>query len=379
MKHVCILGGGRVGSAIAFDLSNENNFNVTVMDKEKNKVNRLKRLFHVNAETVDLSNSRTLSKVVREFDLIINALPGKIGYKTLKTLLETGKPTCDVSFFPENPFTLDDLAKKKRVPAVVDCGVAPGLSNIVVGHAATQMETIEDVKILVGGLPKNPDNITGYKAPFSPTDVIEEYLRPVRCIRDSKVVTLPALSEFETVTIPGIGELEAFNTDGLRTLIHTIKCRNMVEKTLRYPGHAEKMFFLKETGFLGEKPIQVGDTLVKPRDVTVSLLFPLWQFKEGEKDFTVMQITVKGLQEGEKTCFKFSLFDETDPETGLLSMARTTGFTVSLITQLVSKNLMKETGVIPPEQLGMKKEFYNFIINGLISRGIKIKSENKQY
>ncbi|HEC81352.1 MAG TPA: saccharopine dehydrogenase family protein, partial [Thermoplasmatales archaeon] len=323
MKHICILGGGRVGSAIAMDLSKDKNLQVTVIDKEKKMANWLKKPFEIDRRTMDLSDPKTISKIVEDFDFVVDALPGAMGYKTLKTVINTGKLICDVSFFPENPFTLNDAARKKQVTAVVDCGIAPGLSNIIVGYASSQMESIEDIKILVGGLPKNPDNILKYKAPFSPADVIEEYVRPVKCVRNNRVITLSALSELETVKIPGVGELEAFNTDGLRTLIHTIRARNMVEKTLRYPGHAEKMFFLRETGFFKDTLIKINDTMVKPLDVTTSLLFPLWRFKEGEKDFTVMEITIKGLRVGIKTTFVFSLFDEADVETGMLSMART--------------------------------------------------------
>lgn len=375
MKHICILGGGRVGSAIAMDLSKDKNLQVTVIDKEKKMANWLKKPFEIDRRTMDLSDPKTISKIVEDFDFVVDALPGAMGYKTLKTVINTGKLICDVSFFPENPFTLNDAARKKQVTAVVDCGIAPGLSNIIVGYASSQMESIEDIKILVGGLPKNPDNILKYKAPFSPADVIEEYVRPVKCVRNNRVITLPALSELETVKIPGVGELEAFNTDGLRTLIHTIPARNMVEKTLRYPGHAKKMFFLRETGFFKDTLIKINDTMVKPLDVTTSLLFPLWRFKEGEKDFTVMEITIKGLRDGRKTTFVFSLFDEADVETGMLSMARTTGFTAASIVRMLSKGLIDKKGIVPPEQLGMKKELHDTIIKDLVSRGIKIKEK----
>ena len=370
MKQVCVLGGGRVGSAIAFDLSK--NFEVTVVDRESKNIKILEKRFGVKTLTKDLSDSKVVSKTVEEFDAVVDAFPGEIGYKTLKTVVEAGKQMCDVSFFSENPFTLDDVARRKQVTAIVDCGVAPGLSNIAVGYASSLMEKTENVKILVGGLPKNPDNILKYKAPFSPADVIEEYIRPVKCVRNNRVVTLPALSELETIEIPGVGKLEAFNTDGLRTLIHTLPAKNMVEKTLRYPGHAEKMFFLRETGFFSKTLVDVEGVKVKPLDVTAALLFPLWRFEEGERDFTVMEISVEGVKDGENVCYKLSLFDETDDETGMLSMARVTGYTTASILRMLIKGLVNKKGIVPPEQIGMKKELYKTVIEDLKSRGIKI-------
>ena len=370
MKQVCVLGGGRVGSAIAFDLSK--NFEVTVGDRESKNIKILEKRFGVKTLTKDLSDSKVVSKTVEEFDAVVDAFPGEIGYKTLKTVVEAGKQMCDVSFFPENPFTLDDVARRKQVTAIVDCGVAPGLSNIAVGYASSLMEKTENVKILVGGLPKNPDNILKYKAPFSPADVIEEYIRPVKCVRNNRVVTLPALSELETIEIPGVGKLEAFNTDGLRTLIHTLPAKNMVEKTLRYPGHAEKMFFLRETGFFSKTLVDVEGVKVKPLDVTAALLFPLWRFEEGERDFTVMEISVEGVKDGENVCYKLSLFDETDDETGMLSMARVTGYTTASILRMLIKGLVNKKGIVPPEQIGMKTELYKTVIEDLKSRGIKI-------
>ncbi|KAA0007986.1 MAG: saccharopine dehydrogenase, partial [Thermoplasmata archaeon] len=203
-------------------------------------------------------------------------------------------------------------------------------------------------------------------------DVIEEYIRPVKCVRNNRVLTLPALSELETIEIPGVGKLEAFNTDGLRTLIHTLPAKNMVEKTLRYPGHAEKMFFLRETGFFNKTLVDVEGVKVKPLDVTAALLFPLWRFEEGERDFTVMEITVEGVKDGENVCYKLSLFDETDDETGMLSMARVTGYTTASILRMLIKGLVNKKGIVPPEQIGMKKELYKTVIEDLKSRGIKI-------
>lgn len=156
-----------------------------------------------------------------------------MGFCTLKTVIECGKDIVDISFFPEDPFKLDQLAKEKKVTAVVDCGVAPGCSNLILGYMASILDVIESFSCYVGGLPRIRTWPYEYKTPFSPSDVIEEYNRPARLVDNGKVVTQPALSEVELIDLPGVGTLEAFNTDGLRTLIRTMKVPCMKEKTMR--------------------------------------------------------------------------------------------------------------------------------------------------
>src|SRR5690606_32088701 len=154
------------------------------------------------------------------------------GYAVLRRLIEAGRDVVDISFFPEDAFTLDALARSRGVRAVVDAGVAPGLSNLVLGHLAATMETTESFSCLVGGLPVRRDGVWEYRALFSPGDVIAEYVRPARLRRGGQDLILPALEEIESVEIGGVGPLEAFLTDGLRTLLRTMDTPSMIEKTL---------------------------------------------------------------------------------------------------------------------------------------------------
>ncbi len=247
MKKVVVLGAGMVGSAIAADLCLE--YQVKVVDVNKPKLDSLKAHHLLETEVVDFSKFDDLSQIINDYDLVIGAVPGFMGFETLKKIINTGKNVVDISFFDEDPFELETLAKEKNVTVVVDCGIAPGLSNILLGHQTNLME-VESFTCMVGGLPLKRVWPYEYKAPFSPIDVIEEYTRPARMVVNGKVILEEALSDVEYVNIEPVGSLEAFNTDGLRTLIKTMKIPNMKEKTLRYPRHSEYIKVLKKFRFL---------------------------------------------------------------------------------------------------------------------------------
>jgi len=276
----------------------------------------------------------------------------------------------DIAFFPEDPFTLNKLAKEKGVIAIMDCGVAPGMSNILIGYVDHLLDETESVHIYVGGLPIVRQWPYEYKAVFSPLDVIEEYTRPARFVENGRVVTRPALTDLERVDFEGVGTLEAFNTDGLRTLIQTIPAPNMKEKTLRYPGHAEKMAVLRETGFFSQEPIKVNGISVRPIDVTASLLFPMWELKPDEEDITIMRVVVEGRRENKRLRYTYDLFDRFDRKTLTTSMSRTTGYTATAVVRLLAEGLYDRFGISPPEYLGQKPECVQFILERLKERGI---------
>ena len=240
MKKIFQVGAGLVGKTMALDLSQDyelhlGDLNLDLLNSIKNHDNSI----HVNQ--IDVQNQSELSSWIAEADIVLLAVPGFLGYQSLKTIINCGKDVVDISFSPENVLTLDQLAKEKNVTVVVDAGVAPGIPNYLLGYWNTKLE-INSFDYCVGGLPKNPSPPYNYKAPFSPIDVIEEYTRPARMRINSQVVTKPALSDLEIFKFSEVGKLEAFNTDGLRSLLQTMgHIPNMKEKTLRYPGHATLM------------------------------------------------------------------------------------------------------------------------------------------
>ena len=371
MKTI-VLGAGRVGSAMAIDLAKDEKLDVHVADHDTSQLTRLEQSHGIRGERVDFSLPSTVARAVQDADLVISAVPGFLGFRTLQAIIQAGKDVVDIAFFPEDPFELDDLARSAGVTAIVDCGVAPGMSNLLVGHASNLLDRTESVSIYVGGLPENREGPFEYRAVFSPIDVIEEYIRPARIVKDGEMVVREALSEIEILHFPEVGDLEAFNTDGLRTLAHTVDAPNMIEKTLRYPGHAEKMKLLRDMGLFATETIELQDgASVSPIDLTTKLLFPLWELEEGERDLTVMRIQVSGIKDGASVRYTYDLLDRLDEVTGTTSMARTTGYTATTAARMIAAGLFDEPGVHPPEFIARKPECVDFMLDGLRERGIE--------
>ena len=369
MKKIIVLGVGLVGGVMAEDLSK--NHEVTSVDISQKNLDKLKSN-NIKKICLDISKSKSLKNVIKDFDLVIGAVPGFMGYKMMQDVIEAKKNIIDISFYPEDPFGLDELAKKNNVVAVMDCGVAPGMGNVIFGHHDRSMK-ISDYECLVGGLPVKREWPYEYQAVFSPIDVIEEYIRPARYIQNKKLIIKEALSETELIEFEEIGTLESWNSDGLRSLIKTMPhVPNMIEKTLRYPGCVEYLKVLRASGFFSYEEIEVNGTKIKPIDVTSKLLFPKWEMKDGDKDFTIMRIIIKGEENGNQVKYQYNLLDRYEDNT--ISMARTTGFTCTAVANLVLDKKYKKTGISPPEYLG---EHFEFIRNYLSERNViyKVRKE----
>ncbi len=369
---IIVLGGGLVGGLIARDLAKD--FEVTVADANKERVENLKK-DGLNGIVADLSKPENIKEVVKNYDLVVGALPGFLGYMMFQAVIEAGKNIVDISFTPENTLELDSLAKEKGVTAVMDIGVAPGISNLTVGYATSQLDKTDKVLILVGGLPVKREWPYEYKIVFSPYDLLDEYLRPARVVECGKIVVKPALSDLELVELPEIGTLEAFNTDGLRSLLYTIKASTLKEKTLRYPGHAEKMRMLRETGFLKKDYVEVNGAKIRPIDLTAKLLFPMLELKEGEMEFTVLRVIVEGTKDGKKMRYIYDLLDYYDMKNKHTSMARTTGFPCAITARIVANGEYRNPGVNPPEYLGRHPEIFRKILEELKKRNVVVKEK----
>lgn len=368
MKKVIVLGAGLVGKVMAADLASS--FDVTAVDLSEDALKEVSA-YGIKTQKLDFSNTTLLTETIKPFDLVVGAVPGFLGFQTVKTVIEAGKNMVDISFFPEDPFLLDDLAKKHNVTIVTDCGVAPGMGNIILGYHNKRM-AIHRYECLVGGLPVVREWPYEYKAVFSPIDVIEEYIRPARYVQNGALVVKEALSDPELVQFEGVGTLESWNSDGLRSLIKTMpNIPNMIEKTLRYPGCIEYLRVLRETGLFSYETIEVKGVKIRPVDVLAKLLFPKWKLKPGEEEFTVMRIVMEGEEQGEKKCYHYNLLDRTT--NGTLSMARTTGYTCTAAVQLVANGLYLRKGISPPEFLGEEEKHFEFIVDYLQKRGVVYK------
>jgi len=367
---IIVLGAGLVGGPMAIDLAKDPRFEVTLTDRDPASLVELGAKFPIQTLQRDLSDPVTIHDLVKDYDIVLNALPGFMGYNTFKAVIEAGRNIVDIAFFIEDPFQVDEIAKKNKVIAIMDCGVAPGMCNILIGYANHMLDETEEVLYFVGGLPEIREWPYEYKAVFSPVDVIEEYTRPARYIENGILVTRPALSDPELMNFPGIGTLEAFNTDGLRSLAFTVKAKNMKEKTLRYPGHIAKMSLLRETGFFNQDPVEINGQKIRPIDMTAKLLFPIWKLKPGEVDITVMKVIVKG-KKGDKTLqYTWDLFDKYDPVTAIHSMARTTGYTATVAVRMIADGLYTRKGVSVPEFIGQDPACVKYMIEGLKERDV---------
>jgi len=370
MKKIIVLGSGMVGSAMAIDLVK--NYEVTSADYSLESLEKIKsKQSNIKTLQVDVTKKEELIKTIQNFDMVVCAVPGFLGFKTLKTIIETKKDVVDISFFPENALELNDLAKNNKVTAIVDCGVAPGMGNILLGYHNEQIK-VTNFECLVGGLPKTKKWPFNYKAPFSPIDVIEEYTRPARYIENKKVITRDALTDVELVTFDKAGTLESFNSDGLRSLIFTMPhIPNMKEKTLRYPGHIEYIQVLKKSGFFDTKKIEINGIEISPLDFTNKILFKEWFLEDDDEELTVMKITIKGVDnQGNKKVIIYNLYDEFCQETKTSSMARTTGYTATANVNLIINKLFNEKGVFPPELVGKNKICYEFVLDYLKNRNV---------
>lgn len=366
---IIVLGAGLIGKTIATELYST--YDVTCSDINTTALKSFSLAIGIPTTTCDFSNEKLLKKMLQPYNMVISAVPGFIGFNTLKYIIEAGKNVVDISFFPEDPFLLNDLAIKKNVTAVVDCGVAPGMCNIIAGYHHSLMK-ITKYECMVGGIPRYPVKPFNYKAVFSPSDVIEEYVRPARMVEKGKQITKDALSEIEKITVDEIGELESFNSDGLRTLLKTMSdVHEMKEKTIRYPGHAELMKVFRDAGFFSKKNIVVAGEKVCPLDVTSSLLFPIWKIESADEDITVMRIVIEGKNEKHI----YTLTDKFDKKAKTSSMARTTGYTCTAVANLLLNKKYTRKGIIAPEFIGKDEACFKYILNYLSDRNIIYKKK----
>jgi saccharopine dehydrogenase-like NADP-dependent oxidoreductase len=365
-----ILGAGMVGSAMAIDMAKKHHVTVTdvnlaSLEKAKQKCGDL------SVQRLDVTDKSELQRMVKQHHLVMNAVPGFLGFETLQSIIEAGSDVIDIAFFPENALELDELAKKNNVTAMVDCGVAPGMDNVILGYYNEIMK-LTDFECLVGGLPKIKKWPFYYKAPFSPIDVIEEYTRPARYVEHGELVVREPLTDCEYVEFDKVGTLESFNSDGLRSIIYTMPhIPNMKEKTLRYPGHVEYIRVLKESGFFSEETIELNGCPVTPLEFTSKILFKEWELGETEEEITVLRVTLRGENaSGQEEKIIYSMYDEYDAETETSSMARTTGYTATAAANLFLDGLFTEKGVFPPELVGKHKVCFDYFFKYLEERGI---------
>ncbi len=351
-KRVVVLGAGRVGKVIAADMAAD--FEVTSADINENALDALASKYGVRPRVTDLGDPESVRRVVADADLVICAVPGFMGFNTLKTVIESGKNVVDISFFAEDAFDLDTLAKQQKVVAVVDCGVAPGIPDYLAGMHVGQMD-VENLEFMVGGLHLSRSAPDKYLPTFSPSDVWEEYTRPARFVKDGKLITMPPLSEPEILGFKVEGhelKLEAFNTDGLRTLIRTMNGRipNMKERTLRWPGHIAYIKHLQDTG--------------EPWTAET------WKTGDDEDEFTVARIDLRGSEDGRRKTISYTSVITYDRERQMSSMSRVTGYSCTGVARCVLDGTFRRIGISAPSDIGEAPGCIERILDHLKARNI---------
>ncbi len=372
---IAVLGAGMVGRTMALDLALQHE--VTSFDASEQALSILTtRNASITTVTANLTAYEAYTAMLAPFDMVVTAVPGFMGFNTLKAVIEAGKNVVDISFFPEDALSLDKLAKAKNITAIVDCGVAPGVSNLVIGYYNEIME-LESFECYVGGLPKTRKKPFEYKAPFSPIDVIEEYTRPARLKENGKIVVKSALTEIDLMEFDEVGTLESFNTDGLRSILFTMPhVPDMKEKTLRYPGHAAMIIALQRSGFFAETPMQYNNQEIIPLHYTSAILLNEWKLQPGEEEFTIMKVVVKGKANGVQKTIEYNMLDRYDTATQTSSMSRTTGYTCTAAVNAFAAGLFSDKGVFPPELVGKYESCFNYILNYLKERNVNwVKTE----
>lgn len=365
MARMVVLGGGMVGSAMAMDLSRHGH-DTLLVDRDVTALEQSADRWSISTLGADLSDPEELCEVTEHADVVLGALPSRLGRATLQRMVELGRRYVDISFMAEDPRELSERAQETGAVVVYDCGVAPGMSNVLAGRAAAALPGCERIAIYVGGLPVARQLPFQYKAPFAPWDVLEEYTRPARIVEHGRIVVREALSELEPIEFDGLGTLEAFNSDGLRSLVD-LPIPHMIEKTLRYPGHVELMKAMREAGLFGLDPVEVGGQRVVPRELTAAVLFPRWTFEEGEPDLTVMRIQAWS---ADGRSWRWDLDDRYDPETGVRSMSRVTAFPATIVAGMVADGTFTEAGVHAPERLGSDEALTRRLLAELGERGV---------
>ena len=376
--RMLVLGAGLQGSACAYDLLQ--NADVSQVRLADLRFDHLPEFLKPHSgprlipTTLDVRDREAVLAVMRESDAVMSAIPYYLNLQLTECAVEAGVHFCDLGGNTEIVFQQKALAERasaKGVTIIPDCGVAPGMVNILAEHGIRQLDTVESVRIYVGGLPQNPEPPLNYQVVYSLEGVLDYYTTRSWVLRDGRRSQVAALSEREPVEFPApVGALEAFHTaGGLSTMAFRYegKIPEMEYKTLRYPGHAEVMETIRELGLLDLEPVDVKGIKVVPRDLFVSAVGP--KLAKNGKDLLALRVTVRGTKGGKAAERRFDLVDRYDEAHGISAMMRTTGYSLSITGQMQVRGEVGPPGVWTPDEC-MPAEAY---IRELRARGIELR------
>ncbi len=364
--RILLIGAGMMAQAIAYHLASRAEVDgIIVADRDRDRAQSLAARFsdkRIVPLRLDVSAPRAVREAMTGCTVAISAVPYFFNLALAEAAVDTGISFCDLggnNRIVAGELALDERAREAGVTVIPDCGLAPGLVNILAAAAIEELDEVEQVAIRVGGLPQHPRPPLDYQIVFSPHGLINEYMEPSQVLRDGEIVSIPSLTECEEISFPApYGTLEAFHTSGgSSTLPHTLRGRvkNLDYKTIRYPGHVEKVRAMADLGFFGETPVTTESGEVVPRVVAVHLLEEYLSF--GEPDVVLLRVLARGTASGSAhgipagaPCeVRYEMIDNYDPSTGLSAMMRTTGFPIAQIAFMLATGEITARGALPQE------------------------------
>ncbi len=367
MGRVLILGGGRQGSFIAEKLKKLGH-EVVVWDLRKEVEERL-RGSGVGFERKNLLLLENPEAELSGYQLVVDALPGEVGFKALERLVELGKRAVSISFGKEDYLLLNKRAENTGAVVVPDAGIAPGLTNLLAGFAFYRMGRAESLRIWVGGIPKDPLPPFYHNLTWSVEDLLEEYTRPARVKEYGILKNLVPLNHIKDELDFPVKPLASFPTDGLRSLLYTLPIPNMEERTLRYKEHLKAMKTLHSLGFLDDGlSLSFANFSIPVKTLTGRVLEEKFSSFPTE-DLLVGRVEVVGSRK-----YVFDFFAEYDYERGITAMARGTGTVAVCFVEELLKGQVEKGGIYPPETFGKRPELVAGVFKALEEEGIKVNS-----
>jgi lysine 6-dehydrogenase len=377
--RMLVLGAGLQGSACAYDLLQDNAVSeVRLADLHIGHIAHFLAPYsgpRLIPTPLDVRNREAVLAVMRGCDAVMCALPYYFNFEMTQLAIKAGAHFCDLGGNTEivlQQRELDPDAKAKNLTVVPDCGLAPGMVNIISEYGIRQLDKTDSVRIFVGGLPQNPEAPLNYQIVYSIEGVLDYYTTLSLVLRNGKRTEVTALSEIEPVQFKGgIGELEAFHTaGGLSTMAYRYedKIPTMEYKTLRYPGHAKSMEFIRALGLLDMQPVDVKGQKVIPRDAFIASAQQKLTKPQG-RDLVALRVVVEGTKDGKPKRLEWELIDKYDEKNGISAMMRTTGYSLSITGLMQARGEVKPAGVHTPDE-SMPAARY---IEELKKRGIDIR------
>jgi lysine 6-dehydrogenase len=375
-----VIGAGLMGRAIGYDLVKKSCFDrVIITDRSQQALNETVSVIEDEAlkpMIIDLNDIDKVKHVLKKVDVCVSAVPYYYNIMLTKHCIDLGVHCIDLggnNTVVDQQRSLSKEAEKNKVTIIPDCGLAPGIVSIITKHIVETSDSVESVHLRVGGLPVQPYPPLQYELVFSPNGLINEYVEDALVLQNKKILKMKSLTEIESIEFPQpFGTMEAFITSGgCSTLPFTYqdKIGYLDYKTIRYPGHAEKMKAILDLGFGSTEPIQLKDTKISPREMLIAQLANV--LGSAREDVVLLRVIATLRKNDSLFERQYNMIDYVDSETGFTAMMRTTGFPVAITADFLAKEIITDYGVFCPEEIIPTKLMFNELNKRNINLNIK--------